>query len=83
MSSYLNPTCQNCHLVPCTSCNSSSQVQQWSEYPRLQRGSYGGARLKPIKNELGEIQELEWEPLIKQSQGEVRLSLSLCNGVDH
>ncbi|GAA5965219.1 hypothetical protein JCM3765_006359 [Sporobolomyces pararoseus] len=45
-----------------------SSIQQWSEHPRLHRGGLGGGRLKPIRNERGEIDEFEWEHLVLQNQ---------------
>jgi len=52
-----------------------SSVQQWSEHPKLVRGSLAGGRLKPVKNERGEIDELEWDHVVKQDQGEFSRSL--------
>ncbi|GAA5910991.1 uncharacterized protein JCM6883_000671 [Sporobolomyces salmoneus] len=45
-----------------------SQIQQWFEHPKLSRGSLGGGRLKPVRNERGEIDQFEWENLVAQNQ---------------
>ncbi|GAA5991302.1 hypothetical protein JCM5350_005327 [Sporobolomyces pararoseus] len=69
-------TSQACTYSPPTSSSASStwrdvppsSIQQWSEHPRLHRGSLGGGRLKPIRNESGEIDEFEWEQSVLQNQ---------------
>ncbi|GAA6027069.1 hypothetical protein JCM8097_006086 [Rhodosporidiobolus ruineniae] len=46
----------------------SKHVQQWAETPRLSLGAIGGGRLRPRRNEEGEVEELKWEEMVGQRQ---------------